>query len=90
MTKDEALKLALEALKSINEMFDYEGNGFKLEYEIKALEEALKQAFAAPVQEPATDSFVQQVPDKCDRIVWRGIYYHLPPAAQWAQSGDEI
>jgi hypothetical protein len=37
----EAMKLALEALKSISEMFDYEGNGFKLEYEIKALEEAL-------------------------------------------------
>lgn len=36
----------------------------------------------APVQEPLTDSFVQLVPDKCDRIVWRGSYYHLPPAAQ--------
>jgi hypothetical protein len=46
----EALKLALEALKSISEMFDYEGNGFKLEYEIKALEEALaKQEQGEPV-----------------------------------------
>ena len=25
-----------------------------------------------------TDTYVQQVPDKCDRIVWRGRYYHLP------------
>ncbi|MFA4499929.1 hypothetical protein P2B16_14925 [Xanthomonas perforans] len=25
-----------------------------------------------------TDAFVQQVPDKCDRILWRGHYYHLP------------
>ena len=25
-----------------------------------------------------TDSYIQQVPDKCDRIVWRGNYYHLP------------
>jgi hypothetical protein len=28
--------------------------------------------------EPPTDSYVQPVPDKCDRIVWRGAYYHLP------------
>jgi hypothetical protein len=34
------------------------------------------------MQEPLTDSFVQLVPDKCDRIVWRGSYHHLPPAAQ--------
>lgn len=27
---------------------------------------------------PLTDSFVQTVPDKCDRIVWRGNYHHLP------------
>ena len=34
----------------------------------------------------ATDSYVQPVPDKCDRITWRGGYYHLPPAAQEADS----
>lgn len=28
--------------------------------------------------EPLTDTFVQTVPDKCDRIVWRGRYVHLP------------
>ncbi len=28
--------------------------------------------------EAATDTLVQTVPDKCDRIVWRGHYYHLP------------
>lgn len=28
--------------------------------------------------EPLTDSYVQMVPDKCDRIVWRNHYYHLP------------
>ena len=33
-----------------------------------------------------TDSYVQPVPEKCDRIVWRGNYYHLPPAAQAADS----
>ena len=41
--KDEALKLALEALESINEMVDYEGNGFRLEVEIAAIKEALAQ-----------------------------------------------
>ena len=35
-------------------------------------------------QEPLTDGFVQPVPDKCDRITWRGSYYPLPlvPPAQ--------
>jgi hypothetical protein len=28
--------------------------------------------------EPETTGYVQAVPDKCDRIVWRGRYYHLP------------
>ncbi len=38
----------------------------------------------APAPQPAaplTDTFVQTVPDKCDRIVWRNNYYHLPIAA---------
>ena len=29
-------------------------------------------------KEVLTDSYVQCVPDKCDRIVWRGQYIHLP------------
>jgi hypothetical protein len=33
---------------------------------------------AQPKQEPLTDSYVQTVPDHCDRIVWRNHYYHLP------------
>lgn len=32
----------------------------------------------APQPAPLTSSFVQTVPDKCDRIVWRNNYYHLP------------
>lgn len=28
-------------------------------------------------KELATGHFVQEVPDKCDRIVWRGKYIHL-------------
>ena len=41
---------------------------------------AAKAALAAPTAEPTT-SYVQPVPDKCDRITWRGEYYHLPLAA---------
>jgi hypothetical protein len=36
------------------------------------------QAAQQPEQEPLTDTYVQEVPDKCDRIVWRGYYFHLP------------
>ena len=28
--------------------------------------------------EALTESYVQKVPDKCDRIIWRNRYYHLP------------
>lgn len=31
-----------------------------------------------PQEEPLSESYIQTVPDKCDRIVWRGRYYHLP------------
>lgn len=34
--------------------------------------------------ENLTDSYVQIVPDKCDRIVWRNNYYHLPLGASLA------
>jgi len=39
---------------------------------------ALRAALAEPVQEPLTNTYVQVVPNKCDRIVWRGHYFHLP------------
>lgn len=35
--------------------------------------------------EPLTDYYVQKVPDKCDRITWRGSYYALPELA-----GDNV
>ena len=44
------------------------------------------RAQADSVTAPATESYVQPVPDKCDRIVWRGHYYHLPPA----QAADSV
>ena len=39
-----------------------------------------RRAAQAPAAsaEPLTETYVQTVPDKCDRIVWRGSYYHLP------------
>lgn len=45
---------------------------------------------------PLTDSFVQQVPDKCDRIVWRNQYMHLDslaasqPSVRGPLSDDDI
>lgn len=38
----------------------------------------------AEQQAPATEGYVQPVPDKCDRIAWRGRYYHLPLTEQAA------
>jgi len=81
MDKDEALKLALAAL----ECKDGWGSSIRSQKE-KAIT-TIKHALAAPVQEPLTDGYVQLVPDKCDRIVWRTRYFHLPiantpPAAQ--------
>jgi hypothetical protein len=39
-----------------------------------------QEAYEAGKAECLTDSYVQSVPDKCDRIVWRNAYYHLPLA----------
>ena len=39
--------------------------------------EAILAATQPSADEPVTDSYVQTVPDKCDRIVWRGRYIHL-------------
>lgn len=62
----------------------------KYGHEIVALEAQLDDAIklvdiaagAAPKEqaqpESLTDSYVQTVPDKCDRITWRNRYYHLP------------
>ena len=35
------------------------------------------------------DTYVQQVPDKCDRIVWRDGYYHLPLEATPSQDVED-
>ena len=43
---------------------------------------------ASAVSEPLTDSYVQNVPDKCDRITWRNKYYHLPIEKPTAASSE--
>lgn len=38
----------------------------------------LRAATPEPVGEAVANTFVQTVPDRCDRIIWRGQYIHLP------------
>ena len=67
MTHRKLIEQMIEALES--------SSGKTAEAAITAAREYL----AAPEQsEPLTDGYVQRVPDKCDRIVWRNSYYHLP------------
>lgn len=40
--------------------------------------------------EPLSTNFIQTVPDKCDRIVWRGDYYHLPPKQAKAITAEDV
>ena len=58
MTKDEALKLALEALESCDVVYTF-GNGGYQQFDRLSVDTAItaiKQALAAPVQEPVQDS----------------------------------
>jgi hypothetical protein len=53
-------------------------------------------ALREQVPATATERFVQPVPDKCDRIIWRDRYYGLPlteytaPAAKQVASSDLV
>lgn len=63
-------------------------------FPLKALRNAFREGIfewgtPAGAGQPLTDSYVQMVPDKCDRIVWRNHYYHLPPAPQPTQAHIE-
>lgn len=47
---------------------------------VRAIEQEVRlelSTFAAPGPKEE-DSYVQRVPDKCDRVVWRNEYIHLP------------
>ena len=41
--------------------------------EVEVLQQAPKN-----ITNPLSDNYVQEVPDKCERIVWRGKWYNLP------------
>lgn len=63
--------------------------------ELEAERDRLSAALAThPAQaqqvagEVLTESYVQTVPDKCDRIVWRGYYYTLPPTPPAQAAAD--
>lgn len=87
MNTAEAIKAkvqsALDSIHAVEADLGWTGDS---ENAIRQLEEALSALSAASVeQQPLTDSYTQQVPDKCDRIVWRNAYYHLPIAPQSIQ-----
>lgn len=63
----------------------------QLGYTLSDVHDAYSRGKAAhQCGEPLTDTFVQTVPDKCDRIVWRGSYYALPPQSAEPMGGEEI
>jgi len=53
--------------------------------------EAVREAIAALESAGAgeTSGYITEVPDKSDRIIWRGHYYQLPPAASPAHDAPE-
>lgn len=62
------------------------------EPEVIAARAAISATHPAQAQQVAgevlTESYVQTVPDKCDRIVWRGYYYTLPPTPPAQAAAD--
>ena len=66
MTKDEALKLALEALEEINKLSIGE-NAICLPAEIDTAMDAIKEALAQPEQEPV--AILHRYPSKCRMTV---------------------
>ena len=86
MNQIDVMKQWLSSLEfAANEFGHKEGNDphwTKEDYDLQESIETLRQAIEqAEEVEPLTNSYVQHVPDKCDRIIWRNQYIHLPPTA---------
>jgi hypothetical protein len=47
-----------------------------------SMRKAAADLAAAAEKQPFAASYVQHVPDRCDRIIWRGAYYHLKEGEQ--------
>lgn len=71
-----APRLPSDSLAEIAGFF-YDGP-YRNQKMVAVMESALAATGKQQVGETLTDTYVQTVPDKCDRIVWRGHYYHLP------------
>lgn len=78
----EALRCAewLEHIASGRDVVDAQHLAATSAAELRRLHAQVEALSAAQAGAPLTDSYVQTVPDKCDRIVWRNHYYHLPIA----------
>jgi len=95
MNKDEALKLALEAIQELR----YSSSTFKADKLSAAAITAIEQALAQPAQEPVAAIYISQSGErefddwKCKLPIGQNILYTAPPAAQPVQrilSGQEL
>jgi len=50
----------------------------KFDHETRVVRGVIPDPPVAERAEPLSTNYIQTVPDKCDRIVWRTHYYHLP------------
>ncbi len=83
----------LDAAEEFRSQYMHGGTTFDY-FDALGFARAVLAKWGSPVVagEPLTDSYVQMVPDKCDRIVWRNHYYHLPlttPQPTQAQAGAQ-
>ena len=85
MTKDEALKLALETLESIQTVYPCETVGRRIT--------AIKEALAQPEQEPVawqwlgSAHFRKKLPKNADITAWNSLY--SAPQRTWVGLTDE-
>jgi len=86
MMNEHEIALTVNRLRDIAKEY---GQTQQLRQRIAAVVVPLLSASKPAAPEVDSANFVQRVPDHCDRIVWRGAYYGLPPAAP-AQPGEPV